>query len=155
MATRQPSKWVAVRHRRPRRPRPPPLVRSPLHSNLTFQFPKYPTSQLPIGYGPTQRKQDQPANRPTLPTCQPSGTCELESQPTNNQKKKYPRVSTTWPKVSKSVQNINDLAKRCPKVSKISTTWPKGVQRCPKVSTTWPKGVQDINDLTNKVSKFQ
>src|SRR5690242_15930984 len=49
MANRPPSKWVAVRHRRPPvRPPPPPLVRPPLHSNLTFQFPKYPTCQLSI-----------------------------------------------------------------------------------------------------------
>src|SRR5690242_10019659 len=111
MANRPPSKWVAVRHRRPPvRPPPPPLVRPPLHSNLTFQFPKYPTSQLPIGYGPTERKQGQPAS---LPFCQPSGTCEsnsIEFELESHSKFQrlcliVSKVVTIW----SGVQDINDL----------------------------------------------
>src|SRR5690349_17099737 len=138
-----PSKWVAVRHRRPpKRPPPPPLVRSPFHSMLTFQFPKNPTSELPIGYRPTTTQ--------PRPICQPAnllGTCE--SNPVEFEVESHSKYQLLC---LNSVQSISDLTRKCLVVSKIQRLSQKPVptfseyQRLSqkvsqilRTSTTWPK----------------
>src|SRR5690348_14430877 len=129
-------KWVAVRHRRPPgRPPPPPLVRPQLHSNLTFQSPKYSTSQHSRGYGPTYHFWG-PANRMNL--------------------------NSNW-KVIQSINNFvlyinNDVVQKC---LVVPTTWLKVFQSVSDVVQHRPKRVSDlakicpkfVNDLANKCSK--